>query len=174
MLNILIKYRPHYYDGKEAEDLGRFDSLKEAQTQPEFIAARALNQAVYGAHPYALQPSGDIASVATLTVQDLNNFYHTHYNARRAVVALMGDVTRIQAEAIAQQLTGELPVSAETLLLPEVQMNIKRLMDIACYRGVRHRKGLPLRGQRTRTNSRTVRGNVRKTAGSGKRKVDLK
>jgi len=100
-------------------------SLKEAQTQPEFIAARALNQAVYGAHPYALQPSGDIASVATLTVQDLNNFYHTHYNARRAVVALMGDVTRIQAEAIAQQLTGELPVSAETLLLPEVQMNIK-------------------------------------------------
>jgi small subunit ribosomal protein S13 len=40
----------------------------------------------------------------------------------------------------------------------EIQMNIKRLMDIACYRGVRHRKGLPVRGQRTRTNARTRRG----------------
>ncbi len=51
----------------------------------------------------------------------------------------------------------------------EVLSNIKRLKDINCYRGVRHIKKLPLRGQRTKTNSRTVRGNVRKTMGSGKR-----
>jgi small subunit ribosomal protein S13 len=49
------------------------------------------------------------------------------------------------------------------------QMNIKRLKDIGCYRGVRHMRGLPVRGQKTRTNTRTVRGNVRKTAGSGRR-----
>lgn len=49
------------------------------------------------------------------------------------------------------------------------QMNIKRLKDIGCYRGVRHMRGLPARGQKTRTNTRTVRGNVRKTAGSGRR-----
>jgi small subunit ribosomal protein S13 len=49
------------------------------------------------------------------------------------------------------------------------QMNIKRLKDIGCYRGVRHARGLPTRGQRTKTNSRTVRGNVRKTAGSGRK-----
>jgi len=49
------------------------------------------------------------------------------------------------------------------------QMNIKRLKDIGCYRGVRHMRGLPSRGQKTRTNTRTVRGNVRKTAGSGRR-----
>ncbi|OQX71362.1 30S ribosomal protein S13 [Candidatus Parcubacteria bacterium 4484_255] len=47
--------------------------------------------------------------------------------------------------------------------------NIKRLKDIGCYRGTRHIKRLPVRGQRTRTNSRTVRGNIRKTFGSGKR-----
>ena len=47
--------------------------------------------------------------------------------------------------------------------------NIKRLKDIGCYRGTRHIKRLPVRGQRTRTNSRTVRGNIRKTSGSGKR-----
>ena len=51
---------------------------------------------------------------------------------------------------------------------------IARLKNIKAYRGVRHARGLPTRGQRTKTNSRTVRGNTRKTAGSGKRKVDLK
>ncbi|MBL7809757.1 MAG: 30S ribosomal protein S13 [Saprospiraceae bacterium] len=57
----------------------------------------------------------------------------------------------------------------EGQLRSEVQMNIKRLMDIGCYRGLRHRKGLPLRGQRTRTNARTRKGK-RKTV-AGKKKV---
>jgi len=48
-------------------------------------------------------------------------------------------------------------------------MAIKRLKEIGCWRGLRHLKGLPVRGQRTRTNSRTVRGNVRKTVGSGRK-----
>lgn len=48
-------------------------------------------------------------------------------------------------------------------------MNIKRLKDIGSWRGLRHLKGLPVRGQRTKTNTRTVRGNVRKTVGSGKK-----
>lgn len=50
--------------------------------------------------------------------------------------------------------------------------NIKRLKDIKSYRGTRHARRLPSRGQRTKTNSRTVRGNVRKTMGSGRRKVE--
>ncbi len=50
--------------------------------------------------------------------------------------------------------------------------NIKRLKDIKAYRGLRHIKRLPVRGQRTKTNSRTLRGNVRKTMGSGRRKVE--
>lgn len=56
----------------------------------------------------------------------------------------------------------------------EVMFNIKRLKDIKAYRGTRHMKGLPVRGQRTKTNSRTRRGNMRKTAGSGRRAVDKK
>ena len=62
----------------------------------------------------------------------------------------------------------------EGVLRQLVRGNIQRLKDIKAYRGVRHARRLPVRGQRTKTNSRTVRGNVRKTAGSGKRKVDLK
>jgi small subunit ribosomal protein S13 len=56
----------------------------------------------------------------------------------------------------------------------EVAGNIKRLKDIKAYRGLRHSRHLPARGQRTKTNSRTVRGNVRKTMGSGKRKEEKK
>ncbi len=63
---------------------------------------------------------------------------------------------------------------AEGELRQLIKQNVNRLIDIKSYRGTRHIKRLPTRGQRTKTNSRTVRGNVRKTAGSGKRKVDLK
>lgn len=56
----------------------------------------------------------------------------------------------------------------------EVAQNIKRLKDIKSYRGLRHSRGLPSRGQRTKTNSRTRRGNVRKTMGSGRKTVDKK
>jgi small subunit ribosomal protein S13 len=55
-----------------------------------------------------------------------------------------------------------------------VRQNVQRLKDLKTYRGSRHLRRLPVRGQRTKTNSRTVRGNVRKTAGSGRRKVELK
>jgi len=51
----------------------------------------------------------------------------------------------------------------------EIMMNIKRLKDVGSYRGVRHIRGLPVRGQRTKSNSRTRRGNVRKTMGSGRK-----
>jgi small subunit ribosomal protein S13 len=59
-------------------------------------------------------------------------------------------------------------------LRQSIKQNIGRLKNIQSYRGTRHMKKLPVRGQRTRTNSRTVRGNVRKTAMSGKRKIELK
>jgi small subunit ribosomal protein S13 len=56
----------------------------------------------------------------------------------------------------------------EGALRSEVQLNIKRLMDIGCYRGLRHRKGLPLRGQRTQTNARTRKGKKKTVAGKKK------
>ncbi|MFC6099568.1 30S ribosomal protein S13 [Olivibacter domesticus] len=59
-------------------------------------------------------------------------------------------------------------VKVEGSLRSEVQLNIKRLMDIGCYRGLRHRKGLPLRGQRTKNNSRTRKGK-RKTVANKKK-----
>lgn len=72
-----------------------------------------------------------------------------------------------QAADIRAILANEYKVEGQ--LRSEVQMNIKRLMDIGCYRGIRHRKGLPLRGQRTKCNARTRKGK-RKTV-AGKKKV---
>ena len=59
-------------------------------------------------------------------------------------------------------------LKVEGALRAEIQLNIKRLMDIGCYRGLRHRKGLPLRGQRTRTNARTRKGKKKTVAGKKK------
>jgi small subunit ribosomal protein S13 len=56
----------------------------------------------------------------------------------------------------------------------QVMMNIKRLKEIGSYRGLRHSRGLPVRGQRTKTNTRTVRGNKRVTMGSGRRSIEKK
>ena len=65
-------------------------------------------------------------------------------------------------------------IKIEGDLKREVGANIKRLKDIKSYRGTRHMRALPSRGQRTKTNSRTRRGNVRKTMGSGKKKLEKK
>ncbi len=80
-------------------------------------------------------------------------------------------LTETEENAIRKALEGYI---LEGDLKREVSGNIKRLKDILANRGMRHSRRLPVRGQRTRTNSRTVRGNVRKTMGSGKRKVELK
>ncbi len=77
------------------------------------------------------------------------------------------ELTADEENAIRKQLEG---LKLEGDLKREVSANIKRLKDIGSYRGSRHSKNLPLRGQRTKTNSRTVRGNVRRTMGSGRRK----
>jgi len=82
----------------------------------------------------------------------------------------VSDLTEEDVAQIRAVITAEYKV--EGALRSEVQQNIKRLMDIGAYRGIRHRKGLPARGQRTRTNSRTRKGK-RKTV-AGKKKAPTK
>ncbi len=78
----------------------------------------------------------------------------------------VGDLNDDEVAAIRAVITSDLKV--EGALRSENQLNIKRLMDIGCYRGLRHRKGLPVRGQRTRTNSRTRKGKRKTVAGKKK------
>jgi len=82
----------------------------------------------------------------------------------------VADLTEENVGSIRAVITAEFKV--EGALRSEVQQNIKRLMDIGTYRGIRHRKGLPVRGQRTRTNARSRKG--RKKTVAGKKKTPTK
>lgn len=93
-------------------------SLREAETKPEFLSEKAFGKAVFGTHPYGWQT--EVADVEKVQRADLLEFFRAHYGANGAVVALMGDVTRQQAEIIAQQLTGQLPQSESVAPLPAV------------------------------------------------------
>ncbi len=96
--------------------------LKEAETKPESIAGKAFGKAVFGDHPYGL--SSTVDSVEKIQRADIEAFHRTYYSAKSAVVAIMGDVTRAEAEAIAQKLTGQLPQGGETARIPPVTMQI--------------------------------------------------
>ncbi len=80
--------------------------------------------------------------------------------------ARMNDLTNEEINKLRNVIDNEYTV--EGRLRTEVALNIKRLMDIGCYRGLRHRKGMPLRGQRTKTNARTRKGKKKTVAGKKK------
>lgn len=107
--------------------------LKEAETQPDSIAQKAFYKEIYGAHPYALQTAGEINTVEQLTRADLQAFYARHFNAQHAVVAIIGDITRGQAEGIAKNLTDNLPVASTAVeALPEIKIKSQgKLIKIA-------------------------------------------
>lgn len=78
------------------------------------------------------------------------------------------DLTEAQVQMLRDYIAGNLRVEGD--LRREVQLNIKRLQEIGSYRGLRHRRGLPVRGQRTRTNARTRRGPKKTVPGRGRRR----
>lgn len=80
------------------------------------------------------------------------------------------DLTEEEQNSIRSYIEKKIKVEGDLKL--EKRDNVKRLKEVGCYRGIRHQKGLPVRGQRTKTNTRTVRGNVRRTMGSGRVKTE--
>ena len=93
----------------EREKVRLIGALKEADTQPATIASRTFYRLAYPDHPYGLRSSGEVESVQKMTREDLARFHARHYAARYAVVALIGDVSRQEAEAIAEEVTRGLP-----------------------------------------------------------------
>lgn len=110
-------------------------------------------------------------------VYSLTAIYGVGLSRAYKICADAGVDPMLKASALTADAENELRKAIEQYkiegdLKREVASNIKRLKDIGAYRGVRHSRHLPARGQRTKTNSRTVRGNVRKTMGSGRRKLE--
>lgn len=94
--------------------------LQEAETEPDSIAQKAFMRSLYGMHPYSLDQSGEIDTVQSLTVAHLRQFYQTHYTAKSAVIALMGDLTQTQAKQIAERLSAGLPQGPAVAPVPPV------------------------------------------------------
>jgi zinc protease len=95
----------------EREKVRMIGALKEADTRPDNIASRTFYRLVYRDHPYGLRGSGEPETVEKIAREDLAAFHRRHYAASYAVVSMIGDVTRAEAEAIAEQLTRALPAA---------------------------------------------------------------
>ena len=98
--------------------------LEEAATKPETIGDKAFGAAVYGDHPYALPEGGEPETVARFTRDDLADFHRRHYHAKGMSVAIMGDITRAEAERLAEQLALGLPPGDAPLPIPTVNREI--------------------------------------------------
>ncbi len=95
--------------------------LKEAATRPHVLGQRALFAAIYAEHPYAMHESGEIEAIERLRREDLVAFHRQHYRASNATLAIIGDLTREQAEHLAEDLTAGLPPGEAPAPLPTVR-----------------------------------------------------
>lgn len=105
-------------------------SIKESSTKPDYIADRELMKMLYGNHPYGLNDVGEIDTINALQQDDLLTFYRSYYVAKNAVIAIIGDVSRLEAAAIAESLTEKLSANQQKTEIPAVQIptaGIKRI-----------------------------------------------
>ncbi len=94
--------------------------LQESETRPEYIGGKAFQAAIYGDHPYALNEGGELETVAKLSRSDLIAFHRSYYRARNMAIALMGDISRAEAEKLAEKLAGSLPPGEAPAAIPPV------------------------------------------------------
>lgn len=93
----------------EREKARAIAGLRESATRPDYLGAKAFQAAAYGDHPYALNEGGEEETVAKLTRSDLLDFHRAHYRASNMAIAVMGDISRAEAEQLAEQLAAGLP-----------------------------------------------------------------
>jgi len=107
---------PQAVIGREKQRL--IAAIREAEADPGTVAGKAFYRALYGTHPYAHDEAGDPAAIARLARSDLQAFYRAHYSAPNAVISLVGDISRAEAEAIAARLAADLSTAAAVPPLP--------------------------------------------------------
>lgn len=116
-----VLHKPDFPEAVLAREKGRIVSgLQESATQPESISGKLFMRALYGNHPYSLAEDGEVDAVNAMQTSDLRKFYQTHYTARSAVIALIGDMTSAQAREIAETMSAGLPQGPAVAKLPAV------------------------------------------------------
>lgn len=111
------RFEPEVVEREKARTIA---ALQEAATKPETIGDKAFGAAIYGDHPYALPEGGEPESVARLTPDAMRAFYQAHYRAPAMSLALMGDITRQEAETLAERLAAGLPPGEAPPPIPPV------------------------------------------------------
>jgi zinc protease len=120
---------PTFPEGALAREKARtIAGIREADTRPDSIAAKRFAAAIYPNHAYGA--SATVASVESITREDLVAFHRDHYAAKRAVVSIIGDVSRAEAEAIAQRLTEALPAGKADAAVPPVARPARATLKI--------------------------------------------
>ncbi len=121
-----ILQKPDFPESVLSREKARIISgLQEAATQPESIGNRAFMKAMYGMHPYSLDESGEIDTVTKIKREDLQTFYTQYYSAQSSVIAMIGDLTRDQANQIAESLVSGMPQSATPMPIASVALPAK-------------------------------------------------
>lgn len=116
-----VLHKPDFPEAVLAREKGRIVSgLQEAATQPESISGKLFMRALYGNHPYSLAEDGEVDTVNAMQTSDLRKFYQTHYTAKSAVIALIGDMNAAQAREIAETMSAGLPQGPAVAKLPAV------------------------------------------------------
>jgi zinc protease len=127
-LNVFTKVlqKPDFPEAVLTREKARIISgLQESATQPESISNKAFMSALYGKHPYSLDESGEVETVAKINREDLQDFYNKYYSAKGAVIAVIGDLTREQANSIAENISNGMPKSVETAPIATVDYPTK-------------------------------------------------
>jgi len=119
----LILQKPDFTENILMREKARMIStLEESATQPENMANKAFMAGLYGQHPYALDGDGEIDTISQIKREDLVQFYQQFYSAKGAVIAMIGDMTRDEANKIAEELTLGLPIATSVSSTPVVQL----------------------------------------------------
>lgn len=105
----------------ERERKRYLNSLKREKQNPEAVAKRIFYKTVYGDHPYASMPDGTEDTIKAITVADLKQFFKRYYVSRNATLAIVGDISRKDAEAMVERLLKQVPAGEEAPLLPKVK-----------------------------------------------------
>ncbi|MBC7756881.1 MAG: insulinase family protein [Bdellovibrio sp.] len=118
-----ILHKPDFPDSVLTREKVRIIAgINEAATMPESISSKAFMKALYGAHPYSLDESGEVDTITAMKRDDLIAFYNQYYSAKSAVIALIGDMTEAQARTIAETTSSGLPQGAAVTKIVEVTL----------------------------------------------------
>ncbi len=117
-----VLQKPDFPEAVLSREKARIISgLQESATRPESMSSKAFMTAMYGKHPYALDDSGEVETVSNIKRNDLLDFYNKHYGAKGAVIAVIGDLTRDQANTIAENISNGMPKTADVGPIAKVE-----------------------------------------------------